>query len=166
RKDLLALYQMGNAIPAAPWVVPASSSPNCAHGSDITRTQETFLFAGVENPETLRDWNEEFQSTRELPKETAQDRVFRERLTSKLFADYNDAAARGAVLVARGEVAPLNPTEGRDAQIFVYNNVFFSFGADGVGTFASEGGDEAARVATGKDVMGVRMVNQLDIDGL
>jgi protein TIF31 len=114
----------------------------------------------------LRDWNEEFQSTRELPKETVQDRVFRERLTSKLFADYNEAAARGAILVARGEVAPLNPTESRDAQIFVYNNVFFSFGADGVGTFASEGGDEAARVATGKDVMGVRMVNQLDIEGL
>jgi protein TIF31 len=48
----------------------------------------------------------------------------------------------------------------------VYNNVFFSFGADGVGTFATEGGDEAARVATGKDVMGVRMANQLDIEGL
>ncbi|PQE16105.1 hypothetical protein CJF32_00005000 [Rutstroemia sp. NJR-2017a WRK4] len=134
--------------------------------ADITRTQENYLIAGIENSETLRDWNEEFQSTRELPKDTVQDRVFRERLTSKLFADYNEAAARGAILVARGEIAPLNPTEGKDAQIFVYNNVFFSFGADGVGTFASEGGDEAARAAVGKDVMGVRMVNQLDIDGL
>jgi protein TIF31 len=166
QREPLATYQITNATPATPWTVPAASSPLCLHQSDITRTQESYLISGIENPETLRDWNEEFQSTRELPKDTAQDRVFRERLTSKLFADYNDAAARGAVLVARGEVAPLNPTEGRDAQIFVYNNVFFSFGADGVGTFASEGGDEAARVATGKDVMGVRMVNQLDIDGL
>jgi protein TIF31 len=166
KREPLATYQITNASPASPWAVPASSSPLYTHQPDITRTQESYLISGIENPETLRDWNEEFQSTRELPKETAQDRVFRERLTSKLFADYNDAAARGAVLVARGEVAPLNPTEGRDAQIFVYNNVFFSFGADGVGTFASEGGDEAARVATGKDVMGVRMVNQLDIDGL
>lgn len=166
KREPLATYQITNASPASPWIVPASSSPLYSHQPDITRTQESYLISGIENPETLRDWNEEFQSTRELPKETAQDRVFRERLTSKLFADYNDAAARGAVLVARGEVAPLNPTEGKDAQIFVYNNVFFSFGADGVGTFASEGGDEAARVATGKDVMGVRMVNQLDIDGL
>jgi len=166
KREPLATYQITNSSPASPWVVPAPSSPLYTHQPDITRTQESYLISGIENPETLRDWNEEFQSTRELPKETAQDRVFRERLTSKLFADYNDAAARGAVLVARGEVAPLNPTEGRDAQIFVYNNVFFSFGADGVGTFASEGGDEAARVATGKDVMGVRMVNQLDIDGL
>jgi protein TIF31 len=165
-KEPLATFQITNATPANPWIVPSSSSTLVDHQPDITRTQESYLMSGVENTETLRDWNEEFQSTRELPKDSVQDRVFRERLTSKLFADYNDAAARGAVLVARGEVAPLNPTEGRDAQIFVYNNIFFSFGADGVGTFASEGGDEAARVATGKDVMGVRMVNQLDIDGL
>ncbi|KAH8658741.1 clustered mitochondria-domain-containing protein [Tricladium varicosporioides] len=165
-KEPLASFQITNATPSSPWIVPSTSSSLVTHQSDITRTQESYLIAGIENAETLRDWNEEFQSTRELPKENVHDRVFRERLTSKLFADYNDAAARGAVLVARGEVAPLNPTESRDAQIFVYNNVFFSFGADGVGTFASEGGDEAARVATGKDVMGVRMVNQLDIDGL
>ncbi|KAI2612782.1 clustered mitochondria-domain-containing protein [Hypoxylon fragiforme] len=166
QKDPLATFQMTNAIPAAPWLVPSQSSPLCAHTSDITRTQEGYLIAGVDNTDTLRDWNEEFQSARELPKETVQDRVFRERFISKLFADYSDAAARGAILVARGEVTPLNPTEGRDAQIFVYNNVFFSFGADGVGTFTSEGGDDAARVATGKDVNGVRLVNQLDIDGL
>ncbi len=162
----LATFQITNASPATPWIVPASASALTAHQSDLTRTQESYLVSGVENADTLRDWNEEFQSTKEMPKDTAQDRVFRERLTSKLFADYNDAAARGAVLVARGEVAPLNPTEEKDAQIFVYNNIFYSFGADGVGTFASEGGDEAARVATGKDVAGVKIVNQLDIDSL
>ncbi|KAI1212248.1 clustered mitochondria-domain-containing protein [Annulohypoxylon truncatum] len=165
-KDPLATFQMTNAIPAAPWLVPSQNSPLLAHTPDITRTQEGYLISGVDNTDTLRDWNEEFQSARELPKETVQDRVFRERFISKLFADYSDAAARGAILVARGEVTPLNPTEDRDAQIFVYNNVFFSFGADGVGTFTSEGGDDAARVATGKDVNGVRLVNQLDIDGL
>jgi protein TIF31 len=165
-KEPLTTFQIGNTVPSAPWIVPSASSPLCAHISDPTRSQETFLLGGAENTDSLRDWNEEFQSAKELPKDTIQDRVFRERLLAKLYADYNDAAARGAVLVARGEVAPLNPTEGRDAQIFVYNNVFFSFGADGVGTFTSEGGDEAARVATGKDVLGVKLVNQLDIDGL
>ena len=166
RKDPLANFQITNTVPANPWLVLAAESSLLAHQPDLTRTQETYLMSGIENAETLRDWNEEFQSTRELPKETIQDRVFRERITSKLFADYTDAAARGAVMVARGEVAPLNPTENRDAQIFVYNNVFFSYGADGVGTFTSEGGDDAARVAVGKDVTGIRVVNQLDIDGL
>ncbi|RGP69745.1 tif31 [Fusarium longipes] len=166
QKDPLATFQITNAIPAAPWVVPSPNSSLCTHLPDPARSQETYLLNGVENTDTLRDWNEEFQSAKELPRETVQDRVFRERLISKLFADYNEAATRGAVMVARGEIAPLNPTECRDAQIFVYNNIFFSFGADGVGTFTSEGGDEAARVATGKDVAGVKLVNQLDIEGL
>ncbi|KAK8170135.1 clustered mitochondria-domain-containing protein [Phyllosticta citrichinensis] len=165
-KDPLAMFQLSNAIPASPWLVPPPSSAANTHQADIARTQENYLVSGLENTDSLRDWNEEFQSTRELPRETVQDRVFRERLTSKLFADYNEAAVRGAVLVARGEVAPLNPTESKDAQIFVWNNIFFSFGADGVGTFATDGGDEAARVATGKDVQGVKAVNQLDINGL
>jgi protein TIF31 len=166
QKDLLTTFPFQNAIPANPWLVPASYAQNTQHQSDVTRSQEAYLLGGVDGAENLRDWNEEFQTTRELPRETLQDRVFRERLTSKLFADYNDAAAKGAVAVARGEVAPLNPTEGKDAQIFIYNNIFFSYGCDGVQTFASEGGDEAARVAVGKDVAGVKAVNQLDINGL
>ena len=166
KKDLLTSFPFQNAIPANPWLVPPTSSSLSQHQPDQTRSQETFLVGGVDNTESLRDWNEEFQTTRELSKDTIQDRVFRERLNSKLFADYNDAAARGAMLVVRGEVAPLNPNEARDAQIFVYNNIFYSFGADGVQTFASEGGDAAARVAVGKDVSGVRAVNQLDIPDL
>ncbi len=166
KKELLTVFQLSNAIPANPWLVPAPNSSLTPHLPDLARTQESYLISGVENTETLRDWNEEFQSTREMPKEAVHDRVFRERLTSKLFADYNDAATRGAMLVARGEIAPLNPTEAKDAQIFVYNNIFYSFGADGVGTFGTEGGDEAARVAVGKDVFGVRAVNNLDIHNL
>lgn len=166
QKDLLTTFPFQNAIPANPWLVPQSTTQTSQHHPDPTRPQEAYLIGGADGAENLRDWNEEFQTTRELPRDLLQDRVFRERLTSKLFADYNDAAARGAVLVARGEVAPLNPTEGRDAQIFIYNNIFYSFGADGVQTFASEGGDEAARVAVGKDVAGVKAVNQLDINGL
>ena len=166
QRDPLSTFQITNAIPSNPWVVPPPTSSLCAHVPDPTRPQETYLLSGVDNVDTLRDWNEEFQSAKELPKTSIQDRVFRERLISKLFADYNDAATKGAVMVARGEIAPLNPTEERDAQIYVYNSIFFSFGADGVGTFTSEGGDEAARVATGKDIAGVKRVNQLDIDGL
>lgn len=166
KRDPLATFQLTSAIPSNPWLVSTSSSSATAHQPDLTRTQETYLLSGVENTETLRDWNEEIQSTRELPRETVQDRVFRERLLAKIFAEFNDAAAKGAALVARGEVAPLNPTESKDAQIFVYNGIFYSFGADGVGTFLSEGGDEAARIAVGKDVAGVKSVNQLDIPGL
>lgn len=166
KKEPLVTYPPTNAIPASPWIVSPKSVLIDSHPADLVRTQDSYLISGTENVDSLRDFNEEFQSTRELPKDTIQERVFRERLLSKLFADYTEAAVRGAVLIARGEIAPLNPTEGRDAQIYVYNNIFFSHGADGVGTFAAEGGDEAAYVATGKDVLGVKYVNSLDISGL
>ena len=165
-RDPLSSFQLTNAIPSSPWQVAISDVSLPHHQSDLTRTQETYLLAGADNTETLRDWNEEIQNTKEMPKESVQDRIFRERLLSKIYAEFNDAAVRGAVLVARGEVPALNPTETRNAQIFIWNNVFYSFGADGVGTFTSEGGDEAARVAVGKDVAGVRSINQLDIDKL
>lgn len=166
KRDPLANFQLTNAIPSSPWLVDSATLSLSAHQADVTRSQETYLMSGIENTETLRDWNEEIQSTKELPKSTVQERVFRERLIAKIFAEFNEAAARGAMMVARGEISPLNPTEGKDAQIFVYNNIFYSFGADGVGTFTSEGGNAAARVAVGKDVSGVKAVNQLDICGL
>ena len=166
KRDPLANYQFTSAIPSSPWLVDAAALSLSAHQPDLTRSQETYLMSGIDNTETLRDWNEEIQSTRELPKDSVQERVFRERLMSKISAEFNEAAARGAVMVARGEIAPLNPTESTNAQIFVFNNIFYSFGADGVGTFTSEGGDEAAHAAVGKDVNGVKVVNQLDISGL
>jgi len=165
-RDPLITFGPTNAIPASPWLVPGADTQHKAHSADLGRPQEQYLVAGAEGVDSLRDFNEEFQSTRELPRDSVQERVFRERLLSKLFADYTEAAVRGAVLIAKAEIAPLNPTESRDAQIYVYNNIFFSYGADGVGTFTNEGGDEAARVATGKDVMGVKTVNSLDIHGL
>lgn len=166
KRDPLANFQLTSAIPASPWLVDAATLSLSAHQPDLTRSQETYLMSGIEHTDTLRDWNEEIQSTKELPKNTVQERVFRERLIAKIYAEFSEAAARGAVIVAKGEIAPLNPTEGGNAQIFVYNNIFYSYGADGIGTFASEGGDAAARVAVGKDVSGVKAVNQLDICGL
>ena len=165
-RDPLTNFQFTSAIPASPWRVDKSTITLSAHQPDLTRSQETYLMSGIENADTLRDWNEEIQSTKELPRESVQEKVFRERLMAKVSAEFTEAAARGAVMVARGEVTPLNPTEGKEAQIFVYNNIFFSFGADGVGTFTSEGGNAAARVAVKKDVNGVRAVNQVDIPGL
>lgn len=165
-KDPVTNCPMISSLPSNPWLVPVADTFLGAHLPDLTRTQEAYLMSGVESSENLRDWNEEFQSTRELPRDNIQDRLFRDRISSKLFADFTDAAARGAVMVARGEIQPLNPTESNDAQIFVYNNIFFSYGADGVGTFTSEGGNEAARVAVSKDVAGVKAVNQIDVKGL
>ena len=166
RRNPLTNYHVTNAIPARPWFVSPQARSFSSRIPDPMHYQEQYLFFGLDTSESLRDWNDEIQQTRELPREEVQDRVMRERLLAKLFSDFNEAAARGAIRVALGEVPALNPTEREDGQIFVYNNIFFSYGADGAGTFTSEGGDDAARVAVSKDVSGVKAVNQLDIKDL
>lgn len=166
RRNPLTNYHVTNAIPARPWFVSPQARSVSSRTPDPMHYQEQYLFFGLDTSESLRDWNDEIQQTRELPKEEVQDRVMRERLLAKLFSDFNEAASRGAIRVVLGEVPALNPTEKEDGQIFVYNNIFFSYGADGAGTFTSEGGDEAARVAVSKDVSGVKAVNQLDIKDL
>src|SRR5690606_22226522 len=88
KRDPLATFPPTNAIPASPWLVPAQQAPHFQQTWDISRTQDAYLAQNTENMDTLRDYNEEFQSTRELPKDTVQERVFRERLLSKMYADY------------------------------------------------------------------------------
>src|SRR5690606_17167901 len=79
KRDLLTTFPFQNAIPNNPWLVSPSAASPSAHQPDIARSQENLLISGVDNSEPLRDWNEEFQTTRELPREGVQDRVFRER---------------------------------------------------------------------------------------
>jgi protein TIF31 len=44
----------------------------------------------------LRDWNEEYQTCKELPKETIQERIVRDRALFKVNADFVEAAVKGA----------------------------------------------------------------------
>jgi protein TIF31 len=45
----------------------------------------------------MRDWNEEYQSCKELPSETIQERIMRDRAIVKINCDFVDAATKGAV---------------------------------------------------------------------
>ncbi|KAK9453431.1 clustered mitochondria-domain-containing protein [Dipodascopsis uninucleata] len=161
-RDPLTIFSPSSAFLAPPWLARPAPDPT----ADMSRVQEQFLLGGSDNLDTVRDWNEDLQSTREMPHSTIQERILRERLLNKLYFDFTEAAAKGAVLIAKDEIPPLNPNEARSAHIFLYNGIFFSFGADGIGTFANEGGDAAARYAVGKDLVGVRTISQIDVDGL
>lgn len=90
----------------------------------------------------------------------------RDRFLNKINADFAEAAVRGAMDVVNGNVLPLNPLESEESHMYVYNNIFFSKGFDGRNTFEKLGGDDAAHVATGKDLEGVRTLNGVDVEGL
>ncbi|KAK7207744.1 putative eukaryotic translation initiation factor 3 subunit CLU1/TIF31 [Myxozyma melibiosi] len=161
-RDPLTVYTPTNAMLAAPFIARPAPSPL----PDVSRTQEQLLLGGSDNLDTVRDWNEDFQSTREMPRTTITERILRERLLNKLSFDYSEAAAKGAVQIVREEIPPMNTSDVRDNQVYLYNGILFSYGADPNGAYAKEGGDAAARYAVGKDLAGVKFVTQLDVEGL
>lgn len=168
-RNPLTLIHPTNTFLSSPWYVREKKIEESNFG-DISRTQESLFNTNKLDNSSVRDWNDDLQSTKEMPTQgedvTIQDKVLRERLMNKLAFDFSDAAVKGAISVVKGDIAPLNPSEPTDAQIFLSNNIFYSFGVDGIGTFANEGGDPAARYSVGKDLAGVNFVNRLDIDGL
>ena len=72
---------------ATPYQTYSWVSPNMQHNLDAIRAEEAFSSKlGYEEhiPGQTRDWNEELQSTRELPRSTLPERLLRERAIFKV----------------------------------------------------------------------------------
>lgn len=154
---------------ATSYQVYAWCSPALEHTIDAIRAEDTFSSKlGYEEhiPGQTRDWNEELQTTRELPRKTLPERLLRERAIFKVHSDFVGAATRGAMAVIDGHVMAINPGEDTKMQMFIWNNIFFSLGFDVREHYKDLGGDAAAFVAPRNDLHGVRVYNAVDVDGL
>lgn len=154
---------------ATPYQVYTWSAPALEHTIDAIRAEDTFSSKlGYEEhiPGQTRDWNEELQTTRELPRGTLQERLLRERAIFKVHSDFVTAATRGAMAVIDGNVMAINPGEDAKMQMFIWNNIFFSLGFDVKDHYKELGGDAAAFVAPRNDLHGVRVYSAVDVEGL
>lgn len=133
---------------------------------DLSRPQLPVLANGVDGSDYVKDWNEDFQTIKELPKDTLNLRILREKLINKSLHEFNKAATNTAINIIKGNLTPLNPYEPKEKHIFLKNGIFYSFGINATGAFDTTGGDEAARYAASKDLAGVRVLNQIDADGI
>lgn len=159
--EMLQLIQVATPYVNHPWITTPRTP-----AFDACRPCEVFLTAGANGSDSLHDWNEDIQSQRELPRSLLQERILRDRCLSKVYADFFDACVQAAYSVAEGNIVPINPNESADSHMYVYNNLFISKTFDGLNQFDSYGGEEAAYVAASKDIIGVRLLNQLDIEGI
>uniref|UniRef100_A0A4W6F6X8 Clustered mitochondria homolog n=1 Tax=Lates calcarifer TaxID=8187 RepID=A0A4W6F6X8_LATCA len=145
---------------AAPFQVFTWTAPHGDHTLDCVRVEETHTSRMGQDKHTAgqsRDWNEELQGCRELPRNSLQDRLHRERSIFKTSSDFVAAATRGAVAVIDGNVMPLNPGEAPHMQMFIWNNLFFSFGFDISEHYRPLGGNAAAHAAAICDLRGVQV---------
>ncbi|RZF45304.1 hypothetical protein LSTR_LSTR011120 [Laodelphax striatellus] len=154
---------------ATPYQIYPWASPHTEHTVDAIRAEDTFSSKlGYEEhiPGQTRDWNEELQTTRELPRKNLPERLLRERAIFKVHSDFVAGATRGAMAVIDGNVMAINPGEEAKMQMFIWNNIFFSLGFDVRDHYKQLGGDAAAFVAPRNDLQGVRVYSAVDLAGL
>eukprot|EP00794_Sanderia_malayensis_P014402 gene14402-15902_t len=147
-----------------PWLTPMFE-----HTADPFRAEDAVTSRiGYEEqiPGQLRDWNEELQSAKELPKKSTHQRILRERAMYKITSDFVATATKGAMAVVDGNVMAINPGEEEKLRMYIWNNIFFSFACDSRDHYRRFGGDAAAYSAAGSDLRGVKAFNRLDIEGL
>ncbi|XP_063305858.1 clustered mitochondria protein homolog isoform X2 [Pelobates fuscus] len=154
---------------ATPFQLYSWTAPLVEHVMDCVRAEDAYTSRlGYEEhiPGQTRDWNEELQTTRELPRKNLPERLLRERAIFKVHSDFAAAATRGAMAVIDGNVMAINPSEETKMQMFIWNNIFFSLGFDVRDHYKDFGGDSAAYVSPTNDLNGVRTYNAVDIEGL
>lgn len=161
---IFATFPVSNAVPASPWVVPAPE-----HTPDALRTQLAYLLTGSTSADTLpaaRDWNDEFVQCKEMPRESLQERTLRERLFSRLSADFALAAQRCVQAVARGDVAPVNPNDRADAPTYVHAHMLVTRIDAQARAYEHLGGTRAARVGFSKDLRALAQVERADVENV
>eukprot|EP01114_Cavostelium_apophysatum_P000696 TRINITY_DN10635_c0_g1_i1.p2 TRINITY_DN10635_c0_g1~~TRINITY_DN10635_c0_g1_i1.p2 ORF type:complete len:129 (+),score=27.64 TRINITY_DN10635_c0_g1_i1:403-789(+) len=100
------------------------------HRYDLNRYEDAHS-AAFETDGQFRDWNEEFQSSKELSKDkSVRERVIRDHAIIKVNNDFVEAATKGAIAVINRTVPPLNPLDPKPIQMYIYNNILFSFAVE------------------------------------
>ena len=146
--------------PVYPWLVPGNTLD---YDFDHGRTLDSLLMASdVLDTLACRDWNEELQSARELPKGTVHECVLRDQAISKAHSDFVEAAVRGAIGIVHESIPPIESSD----SVYIHNNLFFSQINDHLEHFEKYGGFEAAHVGLGKDIDGIKLVSSLDYAGI
>ncbi|CAD6188429.1 unnamed protein product [Caenorhabditis auriculariae] len=159
------LERLPSTYPVFSWVSPALQGSEL-YSEDSTRSDELSqpFRVGYEDhlPGSIRDWNEELQTTFEMSRGSIMERIIRDRSYFKIHSDFINAAVRGATAVIDGNVIAINPADDRKTHMFIWQNIFFSLGFDVKDHYKELGGDAAAFAATAADLQGVKAFSTLE----
>ncbi|XP_063058473.1 clustered mitochondria protein homolog [Engraulis encrasicolus] len=152
-----------------PFQLYSWAAPKVDHALDSVRAEDAQTSRmGYEEhlPGQTRDWNEELQSGKELPRKNLAERLLRERAVFKTNCDFVATATQGAMAVVDGNVMPLNPGDEPHMHMFIWNSIFFSLGFDVKDHYLQQGADAAAFAAPANDLRGVQAYTFLDAEGM
>uniref|UniRef100_A0A915DZE8 Clu domain-containing protein n=1 Tax=Ditylenchus dipsaci TaxID=166011 RepID=A0A915DZE8_9BILA len=143
------------------WIVPnIDHTQDQIRADDLTQPHRIGLEDHV--PGQVRDWNEELQTTMDMPRTTFTERICRDRAKFKVHSDFLAAAIKGAMNIIDGNVLTINAMDDPKTHMFIWNNIFFSLGFDVKDHYKEMGGDAAAFAATTADLNAVKAYAALD----
>lgn len=145
----------------ATYFSPLSTSLSNPWITKSVQTTPTLGHTEFDDSNTTKDHNEDYQLVKDTDAETIQERIAREEALAKVSQKFTEASVMGALAVLNGAIAPINPEEEEMYQIFLHNNIFYSYGVD-VGGFADKGGLEAARAASNQDLQAIKYLNNVN----
>ncbi|KAG2377485.1 hypothetical protein C9374_009396 [Naegleria lovaniensis] len=137
------------------------------HEYDPNRAEESFFTMLGSDPRIQqREWNEEYQSCKELPSGTMEDRLTRDRTLFKIHCDFVDSAVKGARAVVEKYLLPINPIDKKTSQVYIQNNIFFSFSINSDDPNEDNDLDKFAYQNANNDLKGVMAFNEADVRGI
>lgn len=156
--------ESGPAVyPPIAWL--SRPTPNKTHEFDLGRAEsdlmkitETAVMASIQG----RDWNEEMQFAREMPRGTVAERIERDRALYRIHAEYVDAAKEAAMAIFNGQIQAINTVDAPSSWIYIHNNIFFTQATDARGLYADCGGDETFEKTISNDLVALKRL--IDVD--
>ncbi|KAL3103177.1 hypothetical protein niasHS_002363 [Heterodera schachtii] len=143
------------------WIVPSVENTQDQLRAD-EQVQPHRLGLEDHMPGQIRDWNEELQTTHDMPQSSFAEKLCRDRARFKVHADFLSACTRGASAVIDGSVHTINPMDEPRMHMFIWNNIFFSLGFDVKDHYKELGGDAAAHASYSADLAAVQAYAQID----
>lgn len=143
------------------WIVPhVENLPDQFRADEYTQLNRI----GLEDqmPGQIRDWNEELQTTHDMPQTNITERMSRDRARFKVYSDFVAASVRGALAVIDGSVQTINPMDEPRTHMYIWNNIFFSLGFDVKDHYKELGGDAAAHAAATADLNAIQAYTLID----
>jgi protein TIF31 len=152
---------------AAAAAVVAPSTHTSSHTRDAHRAEDSLMQQfGMDVRGPVRDWNEEYQSCKDMAVKHPSEAAMRDRTLHRLYVEFVQAATSAACGIVDGNIPPLNPTEPERSHIFLFNNIFFNPACDSRNIYEDCGGDATAYRMVKHDIKGHMAVANANVAGL
>lgn len=158
-----------DTLPANTWILPSKNDPFApsSHSYDMLRVQSNLGdLHGADELGIVREWNDEIQSIRKLSADDLPLLEVKSRLEHRIITEFTESCKKIAIAISDGLISPLTYSDPTQAEIYVYNSIFFSRAEDTKDNFGLISGQEATRKTSGRDLYNQKLLRALNIEGL